>query len=281
MRKINKGKCTNGHYFDLDKFAACPHCGAPVAEKFDSGKPSKKVVSVRQSRLADDTKTELLEPGNSDVPMSVKAGGITWQYNKVAQQEVDNHESADVPGQNEEGSAPVAGKPTEDVAAPEISVQQPEVQPVQKPAASALSQAVAATGYGKFSALPKTVAYSATPEVEIPAGWLVCVKGVYRGHAFTCTTGKNRIGRNPNCNINLIEDPSISREPHAIIIYDPRGKKFYLQGGDGSGLVYHNSELLFTHAELKAYDSIQIGEKAEFVFVPLCGEKFTWDDYLN
>jgi len=46
--------------------------------------------------------------------------------------------------------------------------------------------------------------------------------------------------------------------------------------GNSRSLSYVNHELVFTHEELHAYDRITLG-KAEFLFLPLCGERFDWD----
>ena len=149
---------------------------------------------------------------------------------------------------------------------------------LEKPV-SPLQSAVKNTASTLPSPLPKTVAYYDFDDAIPPVGWLVCVKGTYIGHAFECRTGRNRIGRNPDLDISLTEDKSISREPHAILIYEPKERKFFIQAGSSDGLVYHNGSLLFGHQELSLYDRISLG-KAEFIFLPLCGNQFTWDDYM-
>lgn len=80
--------------------------------------------------------------------------------------------------------------------------------------------------------------------------------------------------------INLMDDPSISREPSAFLIYEPKQRHFFLQAGTGDGLVYRNGSILFTHEELTAYDKIELGN-SEFVFLPLCSDRFTWDEYIT
>ncbi len=124
------------------------------------------------------------------------------------------------------------------------------------------------------------MAYYDFNEVEPPVGWLVCVVGFYAGQAFQCKAGRNRIGRNLDMDIRLSEDPSISRDTHAIIIYDPKKRTFHLQVGTNGGLTYHNGNLLFDHDELHAYDTIELRD-TKFIFLPLCGEQFTWDDYTK
>lgn len=113
-----------------------------------------------------------------------------------------------------------------------------------------------------------------------PVGWLVCVKGQYLGQAFMCKAGRNKIGRGVNMEINLQEERSINRNVHAAIIYEPIQRQFFIQAGSGDGLTYLNGNLVFSHEALHPYDKIVVG-KLEFVFLPLCGERFTWNDYMT
>ena len=43
---MNVKKCVNGHFFDADKYAVCPHCGASIG---DSGAPAAPVNEERKS----------------------------------------------------------------------------------------------------------------------------------------------------------------------------------------------------------------------------------------
>lgn len=109
-------------------------------------------------------------------------------------------------------------------------------------------------------------------------GWLVCVGGIERetGKSYELHSDKNFIGRSPVSNICLSGDTSISRERHAVIIYEPHEKIFFAQPGESSKLYYINGKVVLGNVELKAYDSIELG-KTKLVFVPFCGEKFSWD----
>ena len=113
-----------------------------------------------------------------------------------------------------------------------------------------------------------------------PVGWLVGIAGPYWGKAFECKAGRNRIGRNLSMEIILSEDPTVSGESFAILIYEPRRRKFYIDSGDHTGLIYLNDEPVFSHAELQAYDKLDIGQST-FLLLPLCGERFTWDDHAQ
>lgn len=143
--------------------------------------------------------------------------------------------------------------------------------PPQTPA-SPLAQAVAASNSASISAFSRPV-----PPAEFPVGWLVCLKGEARGKSYQCRSGRNRIGRGRSMEISIPEEGSLTRDTHSIIIYEPRKRQFFIQAGTSDGLTYHNGEMVFTHEELRPYDRIVLGQ-AEFLFLPLCGDAFTWDD---
>ncbi len=111
-----------------------------------------------------------------------------------------------------------------------------------------------------------------------PAGWLVVIRGPGMGSVVTIGIGSNSIGRDASERISLdFGDETISREGHAIVTYDPRGKKFYIQHGGGKNLTYLNNEPVLAPAELEAGAEIVIGETA-LRFMPLCGPDFNWED---
>lgn len=283
---MNKVKCVNGHFYDADRFGCCPICGGAVGQA-EPPKSRRPVEPSRMSRLDPVDKTAILD--EDAVPVSTtpgRTGGIKWRFGSKSQNVSEKVQPVSQKVQPVSQKPPVEEQPQEKPGQEnsEPVSQTPAAQAAAKPQTeslgSQLSQAVAATGHGAFSALPKTVAYYDLQETVPPTGWLVCIKGVYQGQAFPCKTGRNKVGRNPDCDVNLMNDASVTREPHAIIIYDPKNRVFYLQNGTGDGLVYLNEALVFSHEQLHAYDKILIGN-AEFLFIPLCGEQFTWDDYIN
>lgn len=108
---------------------------------------------------------------------------------------------------------------------------------------------------------------------RLTVGWLVIVEGPGRGKDLRVLPGQNRIGRNPTMDIPLSEDPSVTGEDHARLMYDEQGR-FYLWHGNGKNLTYINGGLI-DKQELKPHDRIKIGQTV-LLFVPLCGEKFQW-----
>ena len=119
------------------------------------------------------------------------------------------------------------------------------------------------------------------PGTDPVVGWLVAVKGAHFGESFVIGSGQNAIGRAASNRIVIARDGSVSRESHAILIYEPRKRQFYLEPGSGSstGLTYLNGDFITSIQQLQAGDTIELGS-TKLIFVPLCGEKFTWEDYI-
>lgn len=110
-------------------------------------------------------------------------------------------------------------------------------------------------------------------------GWLVVIKGPGAGNSLILGFGKNTIGRSKSERICLDfgtqSDSLISREKHAIITYDPKGKKYYVQSGDSINLTYLNGDPVLTPTELVGGEDIVLGETT-LRFIPFCGEDFDW-----
>lgn len=107
-------------------------------------------------------------------------------------------------------------------------------------------------------------------------GWLVCVDGPARGKDFRIRAGYNYIGRAEHMDICITGDNKIGRERHAMIAYDPEEKVFFFGPADGKSIVRLNGKMVMVPSEIQAYDVITIGA-TKLMFVPLCGERFSWD----
>ena len=121
---------------------------------------------------------------------------------------------------------------------------------------------------------------SSSPEAHAmddpPSGWLVVVAGPGKGSARTLRYGRNQIGRNSTERVPLdYGDEMISRSNHAVITYDPKGKKFYIQQGEGTNLVYVNGSPVLEAQLLEPLTHIMIGATT-LRFIPLCGDLFDW-----
>lgn len=111
-------------------------------------------------------------------------------------------------------------------------------------------------------------------------GWVVIIDGDDKGKSFNLKTGRNFIGRNASQDVVLAKDKAVSREKHAIIVYEPRQRKFLVQPGDSRGLFYVNDNVVLGSEELKPYDVILVG-KTQLAFIPFCGEKFSWENGIE
>lgn len=65
--------------------------------------------------------------------------------------------------------------------------------------------------------------YAQVIGVEPVVGWMVCIKGAYRGESFKLKSGRNFIGRAANMDIVLGCRPErVCGFCHAAVVYDPK-----------------------------------------------------------
>ena len=144
---MKKVKCSNGHFFDADRFATCPSCGAePVGQ-----------VSVPSDRpIAQPSSTQpLMPPAGLDLPPIPSAPAPNTETHSSQDAKPPCH--TDPPQQNE------LPAPREPIPLANVSS-----------GSSELAAAVKATASTNTSPLPKTVAYYDAGEVEPPLdGWSV------------------------------------------------------------------------------------------------------------
>ena len=124
----------------------------------------------------------------------------------------------------------------------------------------------------------KTVSfYKGTLGTDPVVGWLACTEGEYYGRSFPLKSGRNFIGRSQDMDVCLSGDLSVSRERHAIVIYEPKTRIFIAQTGDSHELFYLNDKVVLNNEALSAYDVLTVGNE-KLIFIPLCGDKFCWED---
>lgn len=111
-------------------------------------------------------------------------------------------------------------------------------------------------------------------------GWLIALNGVHIGQDFHLRVGKNYIGRDVGMDIALTGDKSVSRNKHAIVIYEPKHHKYFIQPGESNELVYVNDEVVLLPMPLKPYDVIVIGD-IEMWFIPLCDDQHNWSEVIR
>jgi hypothetical protein len=114
--------------------------------------------------------------------------------------------------------------------------------------------------------------FSAEPVV----GWLVVIDGPGRGQSLKLGYGVNTIGRGPDARVSLdFGDEEISRSGHAMLTYDTKGRKFYIQHGGAANLTYLGDVPVLQPHEIKGREIIGIGN-TRLIFVPFCGPDFEW-----
>ena len=327
-------RCKNNHFFDVDSYSVCPHCGEPagdvstVVPKSESGHKKGFFWSRNKNSEGISTATGAGKNTRSDKTESI------LERQDIIQEAVNRAEVEDMPMrpgvpqtnfQNQMMDEQTTTSPQsvpqsqmlngQQAARPKATVQpvpqgqmlngqqavrpQTTAQPVpqgqmlngqqaERPQTAGLRQAIqqaSANTEGKtMSYFSAAVAGNAAAKNSVPSepvvGWLVCVKGNHFGESFQIYAGRNSIGRAEDNRIVMAKDNSVSRSKHAFVIYEPKKHHFFVQPGDSSGLTYLNDDYISEMKELKAFDSIELGESV-LKFVPLCGDNFNWDEYIT
>ncbi len=109
-------------------------------------------------------------------------------------------------------------------------------------------------------------------------GWLVVVNGPGLGCSVRLGNGQNSIGRGKTSRVRLdFGDPKISRNDHAVLTYDPRGNRFYIQQGKGVNLVYLDENPVLAPTPLSSGCRVIVGDTT-LRFVAFCDDEFRWSD---
>ena len=118
----------------------------------------------------------------------------------------------------------------------------------------------------------------ARPSEDPVVGWLVVVDGPGTGSAVQLGNGQNSIGRGRTARTRLdFGDCQISRSTHAVVTYDPKGNRFYIQQGTGTNLTYLDDDPVLAPTPLVSGSRILLGETT-LRFIAFCDESFTWAD---
>lgn len=285
-------------FYDKATYPVCPHCGgsgnieAPVKQEPEPVKEQPKPVAEEQEKKdkhgfisifrKDKTKEEesvdKTEPV-VDIEPEISNGIGNESTNddmRTVQEVIDDGEAYETLVEE----APIEEKP----------VIKTDVQPVKDIGISPVTPSkdtIVKPVHNIPVAKPKdddddmrTVhMFSSNTSSEPVVGWFVCVKGECLGDSFEIRSGNNNLGRSTNNDI-CIDDSSVSRE-QAIVTFEPRKQNFFIKPKDNSQFMYINDEEVAERTKLEPYMHIEIGEKTEFVFIPLAGEQFNWKDYIE
>lgn len=218
---MNLKRCNNGHFYDADKFTACPHCNPTVSA-------SEVTIAMNPEDMAPE----------------VRAAANAF---------------------NDEDSKTVSLQDAVSAAVAPAAAPAPAPAPAPAAAPAQMDDA-------------KTVSFfESSLGAEPVVGWLVCIEGDHYGESFPLKSGRNFIGRNANMDVALAGDMSVSRERHAIVIYEPKAKCFIAQAGDARELFYLNDNVVLNNEMMKNYDVLSVGNE-KLLFVALCGPQFCWED---
>lgn len=227
---MNLTKCSNGHYYDADKYSSCPHCPN------DAGQ-------------------------DDDVTVNMEQTGTMGEATYASMQ------------------APPAQPAYTAPAQPMYSATEPVPEQGKMRTVSLMDAVnVASSSAPPVTDNDKTVGYyGGSMGIEPVVGWLVCVEGEMLGKAYELKNGKNFIGRSMSMDVVLEGDPNVSRDRHAIVTYEPKGRVFFAQPGESRELFYMNEQVVLMNMEMHDRDILSIG-KTKLMFVPLCGKDFAWED---
>lgn len=129
----------------------------------------------------------------------------------------------------------------------------------------------------EHSDIQKTVGFfEGDMGLEPVVGWLVCIEGNNLGKDYRLISGRNFIGRSQKMDVVLDGDPSVSRESHAVVVYEPKGNIYLIQPGASKELSYLNDEVVLESKVIKMNDKITVGATT-LMFIPCCSENFVWN----
>lgn len=256
---MNLCRCERGHFYDKEKYSSCPHCaGGSVS----------------------DDKLTMAFTETATVPM----GGMRPPQTEPEGPDLLGEGARMTPPPIIGSTLPIAGMPVDQPTIPVSVADQPTVpltMTIPKPDDDHTVGFFADVFPGTESKEGKTVRLQTVNKVDTPCvGWLVALGGEHLGTDFRLKVGKNFIGRDAKMDVALTEDKSVSRDRHAIVVYEPKAHLYLIQPGESSSLVYRNNEVVLTPVKLEAYDMITVGD-VNLLFMPLCGERFNWGDLLE
>lgn len=271
---MNLSRCDNGHFYDKEKYVSCPHCagGAATDQSLtsvfvqDVPNPMPMAGGAVVSPVSDVVTAPLQPP--SELPVS----GMSADMPTVAMD--SDLDMPTVP--LDSGGSGIDPFPEPTLPLPETVSGDGDTDHTVAYFDEVFSNAAPASAAHGYVAQNHAANKVSTPCV----GWLIAIGGNHIGTDFRLKVGKNFIGRNQNMDIALTEDKSVSRDRHAIVVYEPKEHLYLVQPGESSSLVYKNNKVVLGPEPLEAYDMVTVGE-INLLFMPLCGSRFNWSDLLD
>ena len=291
-------KCVNGHYYDGSKYSKCPDCiqYAPQfieCEKGHSYDPSKfdecPICKVEKStrekeRPADDPLNGLIKCKNGhffdngmfnrcpyckDGDADELKSEIETLKEQVELLKSQKNEAEERAEDNLNKVKKLTRTLKDEVSKNELLRQ--EIEELR----SHIQEEK--TGAEDNFDPDRTIIQSVISESKT-LGWLAVKTPQMRGRIFVLKKAMSSIGRGAPgyeaVDVDIKWDRNISRGTQAVICYNRTKKTFTLEK-KGKSTVYHNDIPTQTLLNLAPYDCIRLGE-TEMIFVPLCGDNFSW-----
>ncbi len=298
---MNLCRCEKGHFYDKEKYATCPHCAGG---------------SAADSRLTEAFTEDVTAPITQPNAQGGFGGDFGGGFPAPSMENTEDYALDDLPVPGELADDKTIANygsfdgPTEPLppVTPFQNQQQFHNQPTSfdqlktqpmldlggiddghtigfyddffEPGVPVLKTDTPTKG-------PMPIPTSASAPAPAPSrvstpcvGWLIALCGSHIGQDFRLKVGKNFVGRASHMDVALTEDMSVSRDRHAIVVYEPKAHLYLVQPGESSSLVYKNDEVVLTPMKLEAYDVVTVGD-VNLLFMPLCGARFNWGDLLR
>lgn len=240
----------NKHFYDSSSHAQCPYCTV--------------VHDVNLNDLGG--KTEL-------------AGGFTASSQIGTQRVYDNDPTVALDQGKTEPT--VALNSSSFDAASSESGSKAEPSPTPAPAGRGalktkiLSFGTAVESSGDLGNMGTSMRFNKLPVT----GWLVVVDGPGLGLDFRLIQGENRIGRDSDMEVcldlGLDSDDMVSRDSHAIVVYDNHANVFFVERGRSRNMPLLNGRTIRSGEDIKSGDIIQVG-KTKLMLISFCNEGFQW-----
>lgn len=296
---------SSDHWFDRDLNHHCPLCGALALGENGGGKSVSSIESSTstQKKYGGGEKTEDFWDVSTSTPVSTSnvteensqdsqgAGPVTYHNSAINDQTPTVPLGLEVPDQGQNSPVIPTSSLQETVRASvadsgkTMGYFEEMMESVAGVAGSVAASSFSNPAEQGIQSAKQTAENATLPPVYVPTtpvvGWLVAVSGPHFGQGFPLTDGKNSIGRESENQVILSRDKGVSRVRQAVLIYDPLHSQFYVQpGSESSQLAYLNGKMLKGIEDLKEKDIVMVG-KTKLLFVPLCGENFSWEDYIG
>ena len=273
--------CPYHHFYDGDKYKECPECAKGKGPNADYQKSQIKIAPVvsddRQhtKKMPKDSekndRKEPRKPTNDDNPTQ-------FIWNKFKKKKKELTESKDDLNPKSENQQLVSDDSTDKNQSPIIPDEdrKPNIEAESDRDTRDLQEVIKGADVDQDDV--KTISVYGSL-AKVPVGWLIAIEGNDLGTDYRIVDGKNLIGRDPNMNISIQKDKSVSRDTHTVILYDAEGHDFYLLPNEGKGTVHLNKQIALSPTKLHKGDKIKIGNTLLY-FLPLCDEDFDWNDYV-